>query len=104
MDIQQVVKQSLPASMTTLDKLGPSFTRMIRISTVICYASDLKPPRRAADAQSLNQARDNTHDEVNGGALPMQERPEALQEGAATGDAEQLPPGTPMRMALGTEI
>ncbi len=39
MDIQQVVKQSLSASMTTLDKLGPSFTRMIRISTVICYAS-----------------------------------------------------------------
>jgi hypothetical protein len=39
MDIQQVVKQSLPASRTTLDKLGPSLTRMIRISTVICYAS-----------------------------------------------------------------
>jgi len=39
MDIQQVVKQSLPARRTTLDKLGPSFTRMIRISTVICYAS-----------------------------------------------------------------
>jgi hypothetical protein len=44
MDIQQVVKQSLPASRTTLDKLGPSFTRMIRISTVICYAScDTRP-------------------------------------------------------------
>ena len=40
MDIQQVVKQSLPARRTTLDKLGPSFTRMIRISTVICYASN----------------------------------------------------------------
>jgi len=32
------VKHSLPASRTTLDKLGPSLTRMIRISTVICYA------------------------------------------------------------------
>ena len=39
MDIQQVVKQSRPASMTTLDKLGPSLTGRIRIRTVICYAS-----------------------------------------------------------------
>ena len=31
MDIQQVVKQSRLASMITLDKLGPSLTRMIRI-------------------------------------------------------------------------
>src|SRR5712691_12794043 len=31
--------QSRPASMTTLDKLGPSLTGRIRISTVICYAS-----------------------------------------------------------------
>src|SRR5438128_5794893 len=38
-DIQQVVKQSQPASMMTLDKLSPSFTGRIRISTVICYAS-----------------------------------------------------------------
>ena len=37
-DIQQVVKQSQPASMMTLDKLSPSFTGRIRISTVICYA------------------------------------------------------------------
>jgi len=38
-NIQQVVKQSQPANMTTLDKLGPSLTGRIRISTVICYAS-----------------------------------------------------------------
>src|SRR5205823_2022171 len=38
-DIQQVVKQSQPASMMTLDKLSPSFTGRIHISTVICYAS-----------------------------------------------------------------
>ena len=37
--IQQVVKQSQPASMMTLDKLGPSLTGRIRISTAICYAS-----------------------------------------------------------------
>ena len=40
-DIQQVVKQSQPASMMTLDKLSPSFTGRIRISTVICYASNV---------------------------------------------------------------
>src|SRR5712692_7259310 len=37
--IQQLVVQSSPASMTTLGKLGLSLTGMIRISTVICYAS-----------------------------------------------------------------
>jgi hypothetical protein len=31
--------QSRPASMTTRDKLDPSLTGRIRISTVICYAS-----------------------------------------------------------------
>ena len=38
-DIQQVVIQSRAASMTTLDKLDPSLTGRIRISTMICYAS-----------------------------------------------------------------
>src|SRR6266436_3290844 len=41
-DIQQVVKQSQPASMMTLDKLGPSFTGRICISTAICYASKIE--------------------------------------------------------------
>jgi len=31
--------QSRAASMTSLDKLDPSLTGMIRISTMICYAS-----------------------------------------------------------------
>jgi hypothetical protein len=43
-DIQQVVKQSQPASIMTLDKLGPSFTGRIRISTAICYASTATRP------------------------------------------------------------
>ena len=34
----------------------------------------------------------------------MKDRPEALQEVAATGDAEQLPPGTTVGMAIGAEI
>src|SRR5262249_12438115 len=38
-DMQQVVQQSYPGRMITLDSLGPSCIRMIRISTVICYAS-----------------------------------------------------------------
>src|SRR5262249_57638492 len=55
---------------------------------------DLKHPRRAADAQSLSQARDDTHDEVDGGALPMKDRAEGLQKVAATSDTQQLTPGT----------
>src|SRR5437899_325289 len=34
----------------------------------------------------------------------MKDRPEALQKVAATGDAEQLPPGAPIGMAIGAEI
>src|SRR5215470_15329547 len=65
---------------------------------------DLEHARRAPDAQALSQARDDMYDEVDGGALPMKDRPKALQEVAATGDAEQLPPGTTTGMAIGPEI
>ena len=34
----------------------------------------------------------------------MKDRPEALQEAAAAGDAEQLPPGAATRMAIGAEM
>ena len=43
-DIQRVVKQSQPASMTTLGRLSPPLTVKIRISTVMCYASLLRIP------------------------------------------------------------
>jgi hypothetical protein len=65
---------------------------------------DLEHPRRAPDAQALRQARDDPHDEVDGGALPMKDRPEALQEVAATGDAQQLAPATATGMAVGADI
>ena len=44
-DIQQVVKRSRATSMMTLDKLDPSLTGQIRISTMICYASWFFPLR-----------------------------------------------------------
>src|SRR5260370_6933868 len=66
--------------------------------------NELEPPGLDTDAQSISQARDDAHDEVDGGALPMKDRPEALQEGAATGDAPQLAPATPIGMAVGAEI
>jgi hypothetical protein len=34
----------------------------------------------------------------------MKDRAEGLEKIAATGDAQQLPPGTPMGMAIGAEI
>ena len=46
--IQQVVKQSQPVSSTTFDKLGLSLTCLIRISTVMCYAS---PPHGTSDVR-----------------------------------------------------
>jgi hypothetical protein len=65
---------------------------------------DLEDPRRAPDAQPLSQARDDPHDEVDGGALAMKDGAEGLKKIAATGDAEQLPPGAPIGMAIGAEI
>src|SRR5262245_2478673 len=43
-DIQWVVKQSQPASMTTLGRISPPLTGKRRISTVMCYASLLHIP------------------------------------------------------------
>src|SRR6266478_1019299 len=66
--------------------------------------TDLEHSCCASDAQAFGRARDDTHDEVDGGALPMKDRPEALQKVAATGDAEQLPPGTAVGMAIGADV
>jgi hypothetical protein len=44
------------------------------------------------------------HDEVDRGALARKDRTEGLEKIAATGDAQQLPPGTPAGMAIGPEI
>jgi hypothetical protein len=42
--IQRVVKQSQPVSRMTFDKLSLSLTLLIRISTMICYASFIIRP------------------------------------------------------------
>ena len=55
---------------------------------------DFEYSRRAPDAQALSQARNHTHDQFDRGALAMQEGPEDLQKVAATGDTQQLSPGT----------
>src|SRR5262249_16577507 len=65
---------------------------------------DLEPPRRAPDTQSLGQAGDDAHDELDRGALTMKNCAKGLQKIAATGDAQQLPPGTATRMPIGAEI
>ena len=64
----------------------------------------LKHPRRAPDAQTFGQARDDAHDELDGGTLTIKEGAEGLEKIAATGDAQQLPPGTTIGMAIGAEI
>jgi hypothetical protein len=57
-----------------------------------------------SDAQVFGQARHHAHDELDGDALAMEERAEGLQKVAATGDAQQLPPGTATGMAIGADI
>src|SRR5262249_12849890 len=65
---------------------------------------DLEHPRGAPDAQFLGQAREDTHDEVDGGAFAMKDRAEGLEKVATTGDTQQLPPGTATGMAISAEI
>jgi hypothetical protein len=65
---------------------------------------DLEHPRRAPDAQSLSQARDDPHDKLDRLPLAMEEGPEGLEKITTADDTQQLPPGTATRMAIGAEI
>jgi hypothetical protein len=64
----------------------------------------LKHPRRALDTQAFGQARDDAHDEIDGGALAVKDCAEGLEKIAPTGDAQQLPPGAPVGMAVSADI
>ncbi len=65
---------------------------------------NLEHPCGIPDAYAFGQACDDAHDELDGGVLTMQERAKRLEKRAATGDTQQLPPGTPIGMAMGPEI
>jgi hypothetical protein len=65
---------------------------------------DLAHPRRAPDAHAFGQARDDAHDELDGGALAVKDRAKGLEKVAATGDTQQLLPRTTIGMAIGAEI
>src|SRR5215510_15120799 len=65
---------------------------------------DLEHPGGAADAQTFGQTRDYPHNEIVRRTLAMEYRAQGLQEVTATGQAEKLPPGTAMGMAIGTQV
>src|SRR5262245_60219895 len=69
-----------------------------------CIGIDLEHPRGAPDTQALGQAHEDAHDELDRGALTMKDRAESLEKVAATDDAEQLAPASPIGMAVGAEI
>jgi hypothetical protein len=91
-----VVQEVLREGLQLLRRLHEPLQDRIRVH--------LEHPCRASDAEPLSQARDDPHDEVDRGALPMKNRVQGLQKIAATGDAQQLPPGTAIGMAIGAEI
>jgi hypothetical protein len=64
----------------------------------------LEDPRRAPDTHAFGQARDDAHDALDGSALAMKERAKGLKKIAATGDTQQLSPGTTIGMAIGAQI
>ena len=61
-------------------------------------------PCGASDAHTFGQAREDAHDELDRGALAMKDRTKGLEKIAATGDTQQLSPGTTIGMAIGAEI
>jgi hypothetical protein len=61
---------------------------------------DLEHPCGAPDPSTLGHAHDDAYDELDRGTLAVKNRAEGLQKGAATGDAQQLPPGAAMGMAV----
>ena len=65
---------------------------------------DLEHPCGAPNTPACGQAGDDAHDELDRSALAMKNRAEGLQKIAATGDTQQLPPGTAIGMAIGAEI
>src|SRR2546430_13936204 len=65
---------------------------------------NLEHPRRAPDAQAFGQARDDAHDELDGGTLAVQERTKGLEKVATTDHTQQLLPGTTIGTAIGAEI
>src|SRR5215510_281511 len=92
----QVVQEVLRKGLELLCRLHQPVQHRVRI--------DLEHPRRAADAQALSEAADDVHDEVDRDALAMKNRAEGLQKRAATGNAQQLPPGTAIGVAIGAEV
>src|SRR4029453_2319094 len=65
---------------------------------------DLEHPRRAPDAQSLSQARQDTHDKLDRLPLAMEQGPKGLEKITTADHTQQLPPGTATRIAIGAEI
>ena len=58
----------------------------------------------ASASLAFGQARDDAYDELDGGALAMEERADHLEKIVTTDHTQQLPPGTAIGMAIGAEI
>src|SRR5439155_8232637 len=65
---------------------------------------DLENARRASDAQAFSQTRDDPHDQLFRGALPIKERPVRRREIALAGDTLQLTPGLSTGMSVGAAV
>src|SRR5262249_57959021 len=83
---------------------GPQLLRRLHEPLQDRIRVDLEHPCGAPDAHAFGQARDDAHDEVDGGALTMKDGAKGFEKIAATHDAQQLAPGTAVGMAVGAEI
>jgi len=103
---EEFIELHLPRSYVVQDMLGEGLQLLCRFDQPVQHRMrvHLKHPRRAPDTQAFGQAREDAYDELDRHALAMEEGAEGLQKIAMTDPTQQLPPGTPMGMAIGAEI
>jgi len=93
-----------PHVMQEVLRKGPQLLRRFHQPLQHGVRVHLEHPRGTTDAQTLSQAANHVHDELDGCVLAMQERAERLEKIATTDTTQQLSPGTTTGMAIGPDI
>src|SRR5499426_528352 len=83
---------------------GPQLLRRLHQPVQHRVRSDLEDPRGAANAQTLSEAADHVHDEVNRDALAVEQGALGLQKVSIAVGAVQLTPRPTAGMAIGPEV
>src|SRR5262249_42406062 len=103
---EEFVELHLPDLHVVQDVSGEGLELLRRFDQPLQYGIrvHLEHPRRPPDTQALGQTGDHPHDQLRGHAFAMKDRAEGLEKVTTTDHTQELPPGTPIGMAIGAEI